>query len=143
MTSTLSNVRVSNAGDINNDGVDDCMIGVPLADVNSSSLYVGNAFVIFGRQKMSTNIHLASPSFSLSLTPNPPSEVATIQSKAFASAKDVCIHLYDLWGREVALEFARISEDAFRLNLKSLSSGSYILRIVADGEVGIGRLIRE
>ena len=38
---------VSNAGDINGDGIDDLVIGAPYADINNSS-YTGESYVVFG-----------------------------------------------------------------------------------------------
>ncbi|MDF5739469.1 integrin alpha [Nostoc sp. S13] len=42
-----SGYSVSNAGDINNDGIDDLIIGAPDADLNGK-FYVGQSYVVFG-----------------------------------------------------------------------------------------------
>ncbi|MHC5833628.1 MAG: integrin alpha, partial [Nostoc sp.] len=42
---------VSNAGDINNDGIDDLIIGTPVADANGNS-DAGQSYVVFGGKNL-------------------------------------------------------------------------------------------
>ncbi|MEM1331340.1 MAG: integrin alpha [Planctomycetota bacterium] len=51
-TSDRSGLSVSSAGDFNGDGIDDLVIGAPLADPNGVSA-AGEAYVVFGREDFS------------------------------------------------------------------------------------------
>jgi hypothetical protein len=46
-----SNVSVSNGGDINNDGIDDLIIGVPRTSLNGK-LFAGQSYVVFGGKNL-------------------------------------------------------------------------------------------
>ncbi|WP_338462174.1 hypothetical protein VZH09_01340 [Synechococcus elongatus IITB7] len=55
-----SGYSVSNAGDVNGDGIDDLIIGVPLADPNGNS-YAGQSYVVFGKAGATrTDINLSA-----------------------------------------------------------------------------------
>ena len=51
---------VSNAGDVNGDGIDDLIIGAPNADVSNNFSYEGQSYIIFGSDSgFAANINLA------------------------------------------------------------------------------------
>ncbi|BBD68278.1 hemolysin-type calcium-binding region [Nostoc commune NIES-4072] len=51
-----SGTSVSNAGDINNDGIDDLIIGAPFASPNGA--YSGQSYVVFGGKNIGSTINL-------------------------------------------------------------------------------------
>ncbi|MEH2234282.1 MAG: hypothetical protein V7K71_32440 [Nostoc sp.] len=61
----LSGTSVSNAGDINNDGIDDLIIGAPYANLNGKEV-AGQSYVVFG----GTNIASSNTSPNLTGTAN-------------------------------------------------------------------------
>lgn len=54
-----SGQSVSNAGDLNGDGIDDIVIGAPDASPNGSS-YAGQAYVVFGSSSPATSLELSN-----------------------------------------------------------------------------------
>ncbi len=66
---------VSNAGDFNNDGIKDFMIGAPLADSPTEEVYSGKVYLIYGGQLPTASNPTASSSPSPSPSPpSPPSD---------------------------------------------------------------------
>jgi VCBS repeat-containing protein len=64
-TSDYSGYAVSSAGDVNGDGFADLLIGAPDADITSSALSTGMAYVVFGKSTTSA-VTLPSPTASTS-----------------------------------------------------------------------------
>ena len=50
---------VSNAGDVNGDGIDDLIIGAEGADPNGNS-YAGETYVVFGSDSFGNTLNLSS-----------------------------------------------------------------------------------
>jgi hypothetical protein len=132
-------VIVSGAGDVNSDGIADLLIGG--FNVGSSTLSA-EAYVIFGRD-VNASLQALRPSLALEVVPNPTAGTLYLQAEPFGRAARVEIRLYDLMGREVAAPTQQVSSDRYQLDLQALPAGTYLLRAVADGEVGTSRVVKE
>ncbi|WP_442944318.1 integrin alpha [Nostoc sp.] len=65
-----SGISVSNAGDINNDGIDDLIIGAPYASPNGKDS-AGQSYVVFGGKNLGSGGKLTSPTALMSSMPIP------------------------------------------------------------------------
>src|SRR6185436_16623607 len=61
-TTDHAGASVSSAGDINNDGFDDVIVGAPFGDNGGTN--AGEAYVLFGKAGGIGNIDLASPTLA-------------------------------------------------------------------------------
>ena len=71
--------------------------------------------------------------------PNPSSGIYHIQ---FNEEIDVSIYVYDLNGR-IVNEMSEVNSSVLNLDLSSLSRGVYSYRMVLDGEIVFGKLIKQ
>jgi hypothetical protein len=136
-----SGFSVSGAGDVNGDGIDDLIIGADRADPNGNS-DAGESYVIFGRD-LNASLEALRPRLALEVVPNPTAGTLYLQAEPFGRAARVEIRLYDLMGREVAAPTQQVSSDRYQLDLQALPAGTYLLRAMADGEVGTSRVVKE
>ena len=132
---------VSDLGDVNGDGVDDMIIGATYGDPNGSS-DAGESYVIFGRD-VNASIGDLKATLGLAVFPNPTSGILSLQATPFEQAANIEISLYDLLGRTVEAPHARRSTDHFELDMRALPKGTYLLQVIADGEVGTSRIVKE
>ena len=82
--------------------------------------------------------------FSFSVTPNPVVNTALVQiDKANAlNGKDVFIEVFDISGKQVAVE--RLIGTSTIIDLSPLTSGSYLMNLVAEGTIlSTSQLIKE
>ena len=82
--------------------------------------------------------------FSFSVTPNPVVNTALVQiDKANAlNGKDVFIEVFDISGKQVAVE--RLVGTSTIIDLSPLTSGSYLMNLVAEGTIlSTSQLIKE
>jgi hypothetical protein len=59
-TGDLSGFSVSSAGDVNNDGFDDLIVGAPFAEVSDSRLGQGESYVVFGGNFNNATVQLSA-----------------------------------------------------------------------------------
>ncbi len=137
----FSGISVSGAGDINGDGIDDLIIGAFLATPNGNS-YAGESYVVFG-QDVNASLEDLKAMLSLEIFPNPTSGKVTLQATAFGQAAQVEVSVFDLLGREVAASYRRTGSERYELDIASVPRGTYLLRVVADEEVGTSRVVKK
>jgi hypothetical protein len=132
---------VNGAGDVNGDGIDDLIMGGIQFD-SSFNAIGGVAYLFFGRD-LNASLQALRPSLALEVVPNPTAGTLYLQAEPFGRAARVEIRLYDLMGREVAAPTQQVSSDRYQLDLQALPAGTYLLRAMADGEVGTSRVVKE
>ncbi len=135
-----SGFSVSGVGDVNDDGKDDLIIGAYRASINGNG--AGQSYVVFGKD-VNASIGDLNTSFPMETFPNPASAVVYLQTPLFEKAVLVEIALFDLMGRMREMPYRRNSRDRFELDMAALPRGTYLLRVVADGEVGTAKVVKE
>jgi len=78
----------------------------------------------------------------ISVFPNPFRERLVVQSDEFEITQDQ-IQLYDLFGKQYPISSATHISNGIEMDLRELSSGHYILRLIGDGRQEIFHLIKE
>ena len=83
------------------------------------------------------------PSDALSLTvyPNPVSDLVYLRSDRFRSGEDLDISVTDITGREVLRSIVPVSGD-ISMDLSSLKPGSYFITVRSSGLVGTARIMK-
>jgi hypothetical protein len=135
-----SGSSVSGAGDLNGDGIDDVIIGAYYADPDGKS-DADEAYVIFGR-RAATFITPQATTLPLEAFPNPATEAFTVRLPELHQITDLSLHVFDLLGREVAMDYNRTG-DSLQLNIAALPKGSYVLRMQVGEDMGTVRFVKE
>lgn len=128
--------HVSEAGDVNGDGVADIMVSGFAAN------YEGEVYVIFGRD-VNASIDGLVNTLELEAFPNPTSGTLSLRATPFEKATTIEVNLFDLIGRTVNAPYTRTGSDRMELDMTALPKGTYVLQVVADGEVGTSKVVKE
>ena len=131
---------VSSLGDVNGDGLDDIIIGVPSADPNGVE-NAGESYIIFGAAT-TTSISDLNSFLPISIAPNPTSDIVTISSIAFKDSREANILLMDQLGRAYHVSENKKWNDV-QLDLSHLPAGVYFLRITLDDQMAIRRIVKQ
>lgn len=140
-TESYSGIAVDIAGDVNGDGIDDLIVGAFGASPEGRE-YAGESYVVFGRNTLGS-IFGQAPTLPLTIAPNPTRDLIHISSDLFLQNPVVSIKLYDQIGRLYQVPQARQSDGNYQIDLQGLSSGIYLVHVIADGEIGLERVMKQ
>jgi len=138
---------VSLAGDVNNDGFDEVMIGSPFNDVNNQ-IDSGKSYLVFINKSEEddsfSDIQNEDEQIKLSIFPNPSSEFVSIRLNLLNS-ETAEIGLYDILGRKVTTIMPNRNlgpgEFTEQIDLSNLSNGIYLVKINTRQEILIRKFL--
>ncbi len=135
---------VSGAGDTDNDGFDEVIIGAPFASPGSKK-NAGRTYVIF----LNKDEGLKSPatgegiSNKIIIYPNPSPDNYVNLTFELNKTSDIEIDIYDTLGRKIRKTLILNEKGPGKLNqvipAKSLANGIYIVKVLINNEISIGK----
>ena len=130
----------SGVGDLNGDGLADFAVAAPGANPNGVA-NAGEVYVVFG-QGISTGLPAEIGEGALEAFPNPTTGQVTLVSELLLEPGEVEVVVHDPLGRVVRRESVAGGKEWLQLDLGGLVSGGYLVRLLGEGWIAVGFVMR-